>query len=166
MTWVDHRLLFYLKFTQEILCILSNQNKLFSFHLFSARSVTWNLYEIKLLLRKELGARQLPGISVFLSSHHICLPACRIGVADGDGEGKGRRLWTGSPQKQKENSANCTGDFCLSSSWDMTAHWLVMSMPTLFSILASSICLHLALVEVSREEDMGTETARGMALSL
>lgn len=110
MTWVDHRFLFYLKFTQEILCILSNQNKLFSFHLFSARSVTWNLYEIKLLLRKELGARQLPGISVFLSSHHICLPACRIGVADGDGEGKGRRLWTGSPQKQKENSANCTGD--------------------------------------------------------
>jgi len=54
-----------------------------------------------------LGTRQLPGTSVFLSWYHIFLPACRTGIADG--EGKGRRLWAGSPWNQKKgNSANCT----------------------------------------------------------
>lgn len=139
MMWVEQRFLFYLKWIQEILYILPNQNKLFSFHLFSPRSATWNLCKMKSFLKKELGVKELLGTSVFLSWHHICLPACRKGVADG--EGNGRRLWTGSSWKQKWKFSKLHCRF-LPEFWDMTAHWLVKDMPTLFSILAISICLN------------------------
>lgn len=73
-------------------------------------------------------------------------------------------MYRQSLEAQRGNSANGTQDF-LPEFQDMTAHWLVMDMLTLQHI-SSLYFLHLVLIEVSREEDMGMEASRSFALHI
>lgn len=119
MTWVEHRFLFYLKWIQEILYILPNQNKLFSFHLLSVRSVTWNLCKIKSFLKKKLGVKICRELQCFFpGTTFACQPAGKMLLMEKRMEGDYEQAVLGS---KNGNSANCTADFCLSSkTWQHT----------------------------------------------